>query len=139
MSFRYKFKGVWDDQLPAELREPYAASRTTTSAFGTQRPGPYLWLAIGVVLAACGVGIILLAAVGAHPAKQVSDWVYAIVITVLFLGFALWAFRYAWVRLSWAHKVKQLTGVNPLTWDLAKPLPDCRQPDLPLRSQWKSR
>ena len=135
MSFRYKFKGVWDDQLPLELREPYAASRTTKTPYGAQRPGPYLWIVMSAVFLAVGMYVLITSFIGSHPDHNLSDWLITTFIVVVAALMARWGLRYAWIRLSWAHKVKQLTGVNPLTWDLTKPLPTRGRPDIPLRRQ----
>jgi len=132
MSFRYKFDGAWDAQLPPELREPYAYSRSTGTPYGTQRPGPYLCAFMGCVFAAL-VAYIIVGVMIVSPPSKGSGWAAVILLAIIFSYAAWWTFRYAFIRLSWAHKVKQLTGVNPLTWDLTKPLPTRGNPDTPLR------
>lgn len=135
MSFRYKVRGAWDDQLPPDLCEPYAGARAKASASGAAPLGVCSATVVGVVLFVAAVAIARTALSGPHPAKTASDQALVGILVVAFALVALLVFRYAWIRYSWARQVRVLTGVNALTWDVTKPLPTRGRPDIPLGRQ----
>ncbi|MBB2893942.1 hypothetical protein [Flexivirga oryzae] len=135
MSFRYKVRGAWDDQLPPDLREPYAGARAKASASGAAPLGVCGATIFGFILLLAAVAIAKTALVGPQPPKTASNLLLGGVVVLAFALVALLVFRYAWIRYSWARQVRVLTGVNALTWDVTKPLPTRGRPDIPLGRQ----